>query len=661
MHSCFIYKKGVSDMGGTNRFYIFLLLLLYACVQGAKRELMVVWSSQPSVFLFPARYAVDYSSSPDLDHLSQADLAIVQPVLSVAEIQSLEHKGTKVFAYITIGEIEQDDSALSQLPSACILGQNPYWGSYYVDPRCTEWQSLVMERARALRSMGYSGLFLDTVDTAEIFPQTRQGFVELICRLRQEVGGYLIQNRGFVVLEGTAECVDAVMYEDLSARYDFEVGQYVYLEQDADFLAPYRGRLALLALDYAPPDRPALAWKACQRARSLGFVGYVAYNVNLSEGGIFCDEVPAPPSYRATPQGVLRGSQPIPLYGLNWFGLETLDRAPHGLWTGRTVPDFLAQIKDLGFTALRLPISPQVLTTGYTTASWAQNPGMYPADAYAGFLYFLDQARQAGLYILLDFHTYDPSRIGGGLPGRPFGDGYTKENWLADLRRMAEIALSFPNVIGIDLCNEPYALTWTEWKALAREGAEAVLMANPFILVAVEGVGNASDNGGWPAFWGENLTEAYNDPLLREYFVFLPVVFGGKGNNSPGLSDITPSLLGHVLYLPHTYGPSVYRQDYFNDPNFPRNLPPIWEVHFGRMAGKFPLGIGEFGGRYEGDDKTWQDAFVDYLLAKGIRIFFYWALNPNSGDTGGLLLDDWRTVHEGKWQLLRRLMSQAGP
>jgi len=38
------------------------------------------------------------------------------------------------------------------------------------------------------------------------------------------------------------------------------------------------------------------------------------------------------------------------------------------------------------------------------------------------------------------------------------------------------------------------------------------------------------------------------------------------------------------------------------------------------------------------------------------HIFFYRVLNPNSGDTGGLLLDDWQTVHQGKWQLLRRLM-----
>ncbi len=581
------------------------------------------------------RFAVDYSETPNLAHLAQANLAIVQPVLSSDALRSLQVGGTRLVAYLSIGEVDPDDPALPTLPPECILGQNPNWSSYYVDPGCPAWQRLILERARNFRNVGYSGLLLDTVDTAELFPSTQEAMANLICLLRSEVGGYLVQNRGFVVLGRTANCVDAVLYEDLSTRYDFATGFYLYEEQPPEIVLAYRGRLTLLALDYAPADRLALAWKACKRAQDLGFVGYVAYNVNLHEGGAFCDTVSSPQPYKATPQGLFRGTEAIPLYGINWFGLETPDRAPHGLWAGRTVPDFIGQIRDLGFTALRLPISPQVLDRGYSTPDWARING-YPADAYEGLLYFLEEARKAGLYILLDFHTYDPNLLGGALPGRPFGGAYTKEDWLADLRRMAEIALSFPNVFGIDLCNEPYNLTWAQWKGLAREGAEALLSANPFLVAAVEGVGNASDNGGWPAFWGENLTEAYDDPL----------VLGGS----------FPS--DRILYLPHTYGPSVYRQPYFDAPNFPSNMPSIWEIHFGRMAASYPLGIGEFGGRYEEDDRVWQDAFVDYLLEKGIPIFFYWALNPNSGDTGGILLDDWRTVHEGKMALLRRLMGQ---
>ncbi len=35
-----------------------------------------------------------------------------------------------------------------------------------------------------------------------------------------------------------------------------------------------------------------------------------------------------------------------------------------------------------------------------------------------------------------------------------------------------------------------------------------------------------------------------------------------------------------------------------------------------------------------GTDATWQNAFVDYLVSKGIE-GCYWSINPESGDTAG--------------------------
>ena len=67
---------------------------------------------------------------------------------------------------------------------------------------------------------------------------------------------------------------------------------------------------------------------------------------------------------------------------------------------------------------------------------------------------------------------------------------------------------------------------------------------------------------------------------------------------------------------------------YFNKsvfPDFPRNLPPIWRAHFllpARAAGA-TLVVGEWGGRYEGDDKLWQDRFRSFVLEHGLSSF-YW-------------------------------------
>lgn len=357
-----------------------------------------------------------------------------------------------------------------------------------------------------------------------------------------------------------------------------------------------------------------------------------------------CAVSPPPPSsgspqplYAARPDGVYKDGVLLPLYGVNWFGLETCDRAPHGLWSGRSVADFLAQAKGWGFNALRLPVAPEVLRDQGAPASWAQiGDPAYPNSPLAGLRYVLEQAQGLGFYVLLDLHTFRCDLIGGNLPGKPFDpdQGYTKGDWLADLKRLARLSLEFPNVFGIDLSNEPYGLTWADWKALAQEGASAVLGVNPKVLVAVEGVGNRSPSGGYSAFWGGNLYEAADDL---------------------GLGD-------RLLYLPHVYGPAVASQPYFSDPAFPNNMPAIWDAHFGHLSGRrLPWGIGEFGGTYDGQDRVWQDAFVDYLRDKGVKVWFYWALNPNSGDTGGLLQNDWRTPVEEKLALLRRLMPSGSP
>ncbi len=92
--------------------------------------------------------------------------------------------------------------------------------------------------------------------------------------------------------------------------------------------------------------------------------------------------------------------------------------------------------------------------------------------------------------------------------------------------------------------------------------------------------------------------------------------------------------------------------------DFPDNLPAIWTQHFlaPARAARAALVVGEWGGRYVGDDELWQDRFKAFLLENGLSSF-YWALNPNSGDTGGLLLDDWVAPHVEKQQMLRELPS----
>ena len=82
----------------------------------------------------------------------------------------------------------------------------------------------------------------------------------------------------------------------------------------------------------------------------------------------------------------------------------------------------------------------------------------------------------------------------------------------------------------------------------------------------------------------------------------------------------------------------------------------IWDKRFGFLPNEVgqPVVIGEMGGKYVEKDKQWQDWAASYMQRKGIGIF-YFGLPPNSDDTGGLLLDDWKTPHAAKLAMLAKV------
>src|SRR5215813_4299502 len=61
-------------------------------------------------------------------------------------------------------------------------------------------------------------------------------------------------------------------------------------------------------------------------------------------------------------------NQPVRIAGINWFGLETSNFAPHGLWT-RGYKSVLNQIKSLGYNTIRLPYCNQLFDAGSTPNS----------------------------------------------------------------------------------------------------------------------------------------------------------------------------------------------------------------------------------------------------------------------------------------------------
>ncbi len=218
------------------------------------------------------------------DELAKFDLAIVQPeTLTTDELAELHEQGTLVIAYLSIGEAEPYRAWFSdgRMEKAWLLGKNEDWDSYYVDTRQQGWQDLMVTLMGEYLEKGFDGVFLDTVDTVDLFPETETDMIALIKGLRKAYpDALLVQNRGFTVAEQTADAIDALMFEDLVTGYDFDTQTYTRINdtetarQMADF--SQRTGVVILALDYAAPDDRTTAAEAVEAAREYGFIPAVS-------------------------------------------------------------------------------------------------------------------------------------------------------------------------------------------------------------------------------------------------------------------------------------------------------------------------------------------------------------------------------------------------
>ena len=337
---------------------------------------------------------------------------------------------------------------------------------------------------------------------------------------------------------------------------------------------------------------------------------------------------------------------PVILTGISWFGLETESFAPHGLWA-RNWESILDQIVTLGFNTIRLPYSNQLLEPGSlpNSINYEINPDLKGMTGLEIMDKLIQGAGKRGLKVILDRHRPD-SHAQSELWYTP---AYSEERWIQDWVMLAQRYGGDGTVIGADLHNEPHGqATWgsgdpaTDWRLAAEKAGNAILAVDPGWLIIVEGVERYQDDWYW---WGGNLIGAGEFPVQLDQ----------------------PHQL---VYSTHVYGPGVYPQPWFSDPSFPDNLAGIWDRHWGYLnqEGIAPVILGEFGGRSVGDDPegVWQRTLVSYLRANNIS-YMYWTINPDSGDTGGLLLDDWQSIDPAKQALLSGYqfsiigIEQAGP
>ncbi len=383
--------------------------------------------------------------------------------------------------------------------------------------------------------------------------------------------------------------------------------------------------------------------------------------------------------------------------GANWFGLETGGANLLGL-SKRSMSSLLDWLEQEQFNALRIPLSVQ----------WALDFNHVPADqAFTDadadlrgkpWITVLDklitEAGKRGIVIMLDMHT-----IGAGdnlSTKRWYSDRYSvcdfREAWQKVLNRFG----NHWNIFALDLKNELHDVDW----------GNSDLLGSPDIVCRDAYGPHAAPAGLKPTDWRQEVeslvpeldvprTDAAGQNFQYQGLFLVQGMHHGKvgplsfpydikrpfgfwfGGNLEGLRHyplrLPESVSRRIAYTVHVYGPSVYAQPYFDQLDgyrHPENLDVVYESQNGfiePLTGRAVI-LGEWGGinavldgRDDPSKKGKDDGAILGAMAKWfpehcMADAFWWAINPESTDTGGLLEDDYQRPLGHKLDRARTMM-----
>src|SRR5262245_1370604 len=272
----------------------------------------------------------------------------------------------------------------------------------------------------------------------------------------------------------------------------------------------------------------------------------------------------------------------VRIAGINWYGFETTDGVVHGLWA-QDYHAILNAIKSNGYNTIRLPYSNQMVESPVipSNISYANGTGPINTDLKGlNSLQVMDKIITAagadGLRVVLVNH-----RSEAGNSAEANGLWYTSaypesawiNDWLALVKRYATFkdAIGNPIVVGVDLRNEPHLVAngshtgscWTgdsasngcptsnsaqNWPAAAQRAGNAILAANPSLLIIVEGTDCYNGDCDW---WGGNLEGVKSNPVVL-------------------------NVANRLVYSPHDYGPALFQQNWFNGSTSFASLSAVW-------------------------------------------------------------------------------------
>ncbi len=338
----------------------------------------------------------------------------------------------------------------------------------------------------------------------------------------------------------------------------------------------------------------------------------------------------------------------VRLVSVNWYGFDQKEFVVGGL-DHAPLAAIVGQIRSMGINSVRLPWANETFEHDPIPPDSAvkANPEFRGKHAMEIMDAVIAALADAHIFVILDNHMSNADWCCNETDGNGlwYNREYPEEKWLADWQGMVRRYQKQRWVIGADLRNELRSgAQWggsdplVDWHAAAERGGNAVLAANPKLLIFVEGPQYSTNFTG---------------------FDKLPVVL---------------KVPNRLVYSPHAYAPNeasgIRFQSY-------EELKQTYDARAGFLLHSepgVPLWVGEFGTCQTldcGANSEWFGWFIRYLRENDLS-WCYWPLNgtQSSGrgrvydsiETYGLLGSDYQHVAAPKIiEMFRTIGASAAP
>jgi len=199
----------------------------------------------------------------------------------------IKNKKPKLFAYVSVEEIEPYRKYYKETDKSWIIGKNEDWKTYIADIRKKEYREFLINKVLKNLSQ-YDGFFFDTLDSYQIalkpseYKSYENALAEFIIQVKKTFPDKkIILNRGFEVVPQVKDYIDAVVAESLFYGLDTKTMKYKKMkEEDIKWLLNKLNEIKnlgikVIVIDYVDPKNKKLQKEVAKKIYENGFIPYV--------------------------------------------------------------------------------------------------------------------------------------------------------------------------------------------------------------------------------------------------------------------------------------------------------------------------------------------------------------------------------------------------